>query len=352
MICQPPVDSVIWCAFSPTTSIVEGSIRSQSFARPKLDTRYSTKTTRPRPDPFPSFSICFNRMPSSTKSILRVLDGGRSPEAPVTSSAPKLRSGRTYWRCLLWMEWQTHAKLLLFFLLFWLAMVWLLPLVAHPLWILAIGPAFAIFAGPAFGGADVLDGCEEWTFTFPPTRSERFAGRWLLGGSFLLLLSGINILALEGNLSDILLRVFVSSGLPAVQPTEPLLLYGLVFAAPFTVFAIGFTGSALATSRTLVLTSWVWGVLGALSLLRGGVLLEEARWSRFNGLISVPLLICVSFALLWVGSRFYARKEAVTSTVPIRIPWSGWALLLGVLLAGVGVALLLAWFTEHFFRLL
>jgi hypothetical protein len=249
------------------------------------------------------------------------------------------------------MEWHAHSAMLLTFLLLWLAVVWLLPLVAHPLWILSLGPLFAIFAGPAFGGSDILDACEEWTFTFPPTRSERFAARWLLGGSFLVLLSGISILALEGNLSDVLLRVFVSSGLPAVQPTEPLLLYGLVFAAPFAVFAIGFCSSALATSRTLVLTSWVWGILGALTVLRGGVLLEEARWERFNGLISVPLLACVSFVLLWITSRFYARKEAVTSTVPLRIPLSGWAVIVGVILAGVATAVLLGWFTEHFFRL-
>lgn len=258
----------------------------------------------------------------------------------------------TLWRRLLWAEWYAHSRLILGFLIFWLLVVWVIPLIAHPLWILTVGPLFAMVAGPAFAGVDILEGCEEGSFSLPSPRHERFLARLAVGGGTLVLLSLMTILALEGNLSDVLLRVFLSSGLPDIQPTQPMLLYGLVIAAPFAIFAFSFAAAALATSRTLVLTSWVWGILSTLTVLRGGVLLEEFRWQRFNGMISVPLLLVASSAILWLAARFYSRKEATTSGTPFHIPPSLWGWLIAIVAAGIGVALLAAWFTRHFFGLL
>jgi len=257
-----------------------------------------------------------------------------------------------WWRALIWGEWFAHSRLLLGFLLGWLAMVWLLPLVAHPLWILGYGLLVAVIAGPAFGGADVIAGCEEFSFSWPVPRRERFVARLIVGGGSLLAVSVMGVLALEGNLSDVLLRVFVTSGLPAVQISQPILLYGLVLVVPFNVFALGFALSALSRSRSVALLSWIWGVLGALIVLRGAVQLEEMRFDRLNGYISVPALAIVSLLVLWVASRFYGRKEAGTDSGGLRMPPGWWVAAMAILGAIAGIALLGFWFANNLSRLL
>ncbi len=253
----------------------------------------------------------------------------------------------------MWGEWFSHNRLLLGTLVGWLAAVWILPLVAHPLWLLGYGLLFAVIAGPAFGGSDVIHGCEEFAFGSPIPRSHRYVSRLMVGGGSLLILSVMDVLALAGNLSDVLLGVFVTSGLPAVEIGQPLVLYGLVLAVPFAVFAIGFSLSAMATSRSLAMTSWLWGIFVALILLRGTFQLEELRSTRISGMISVPAFIGVASAVLWVGYRFYRRKEAVSSTgSTLQMPPSWWIGIAAILAAVGGIALLSSWFVANFSRLL
>lgn len=288
-------------------------------------------------------------MPVTSKPDLHVLAGDdvalTLPAAPAKASAWRL------WRALMWSEWFTHSRLLLFFLLGWLAVVWLLPLVAHPLWVLLVGIVFALVAGPAFGGSDVIHGCEEFCFALPPTRAQRFTARLLVGGSWLLALTVMDVLALDLNFSDVLFRVFLDTGLATVEVRQPEMLYGLVFAAPFAVFALGFSVAALATNRTVALTAWLWGAFGALSVLRLGFLVEEAIWERLNGRLAVPLLSGVALLALFVARRLYARKEA-GSGVPLRIPRSWWITLLAVVLAGLAVAALISWIAANFAKIL
>jgi hypothetical protein len=262
------------------------------------------------------------------------------------------RRKRSVWAGLLWSEWFAHSRLLLMTLLGWLLTVWFLPLLVHPLWVLAYGLCYAAVAGPAFGGADVIHGCEEFSFSLPVTRCQRYWARVLMGGGGLLLVSLMDVLALEGNLSDVLLRVFVTSGLPAVPVNPTWVLYGLVVAVPAAVFALSFSLAALASSRTVAFTAWVWGVLGALVVLRGGVQLEELRFERPNGWFSVPFLTLVTAGSLWLGARRYATKEAGTGGGPLRMPPGWWWALGALVVAGAAVALLIAWFATNFSRLL
>lgn len=256
------------------------------------------------------------------------------------------------WLSLAWAEWFTHSRLLLGFLLGWLLVVWFLPLVAHPLWILGHALLFALVAGPAIGGADVIRGSEEFAFAWPTTRRQRFLSRAGVGMLSQLAFSFMGVLALEGDLTDVLLRVFVSSGQHAVQINQPLLLYGLVVLVPQTVFAFGFTLASLARSRTFAVMSWLWGMLAGLAILRGTLQLEELRFERLNGAISAPVLALVSAAILWVGLRFYSRKEAGTEGGSFRMPPGWWISLAAVALAMIAVTLLGFWLAENFTRLL
>jgi hypothetical protein len=147
-------------------------------------------------------------MPSPTESALNLV-----ADAPPETPAERGWTGWRVWRRLLWSEWFAHARLPLGFILAWIAAVWLLPLVVHPLWILMLGAAYALVAGPSFGGADVVAGCEEFTFALPVPRARRFVARLAVGGGGLLLLTAANVFALNANLADILVRVFLDSGL-------------------------------------------------------------------------------------------------------------------------------------------
>lgn len=255
-------------------------------------------------------------------------------------------------RALLWSEWFAHQRLLVVFAFLWLAAVWLLPLAVNPLWTLAVGSAFALVAGPAFGGADVIHGCEEFAFAGAATRGQRFLSRLIVGGGAVLVFSGISVAAVEGNLSDILLRLVLATGSAPAQVSRPEMMYALVFAVPFAAFAFGFVLAAMAPSRTVAFTSWIWAALGALALLRGGLQLEEIRWDTLNGRIALPLLLLVSGMTLWVGGRFYRRKEAGAGNVPLRVPPSFWGWVAGLVIAALGLVLLVSWFVGNFTRLM
>ena len=289
---------------------------------------------------------------------LRVVD-----ESPVvTTVVPPTQGTESPWRrgwrltrparALLWSEWFVHQRLLLVFAFVWLVAVWLLPLVVNPLWTLAVGAAFALATGPAFGGVDVIHGCEEFAFAGPSTRGRRFLARLVVGAVVVLGFTGLSVIALEGNLSDILLRLVLASGSAPAQVSRPEQLYALVFAVPFTVFALSFSLSAMAPSRTVALTSWLWAALGALALLRGGLQLEEIRSDTLNGRFALPLLLLVSGMTLWVAGRFYRRKEAGSGNVPLRVPPSFWGWVAGLVIAALGLVVLVSWFVGNFTRLM
>jgi hypothetical protein len=244
-------------------------------------------------------------------------------------------------RGLLWAEWFAHSKLLLIFLGLWLVAVWVLPLFAHPGWILVMGGFYALLAGPAYGGGDVLEGCEEFSFALPATRSERYLARVIVGGGTLLLLTAINLLALGLDVPDILARLYIDTGI--LQP-KPLLktglLYGLVLALPLAVFALSFVLSAATRSRAMVLSAWFWGVLGALVLLQLGFWYEELVWDSLTGFFSCPLLLGAAGVALWSGLRVYQRKEIGPPSIPITLPGRWWLWMI-LFLLGVCIALAL-----------
>ena len=258
------------------------------------------------------------------------------------------------WRLTAWWAWTeglAHGRLLLGFLVGWLAVVWFLPLVAHPLWILGHGVVYAMVAGLSMGGADVIRGCEEYAFAGPLTRGQRYGGRLVLGVGTVLGFTGMSVVALAGNLSDVLLRVFVSSAPTAMELEHSLTWNGLVWVVPVAVFAIGFVSSSLARTRVHALQGWLWGILGTLACLRGTLALEELRFGRLNGWFAVPGLLAVAVMVLSAGGVLYRRKEAVTDGGPLRVPPGWWAGLLAMALAIAAVGVLGLWFARNFTRI-
>ena len=245
------------------------------------------------------------------------------------------------WKGLLWSEWYAHSQVLLIFLAVWLLAVWTLPLFAHPGWILILGGLYALMAGPMYGGADVLEGCEEFTFALPPTRAERYFSRLIVGSGTLLLLCMMNVVALGLDLPQILARLYVQTGIIKPVPVmKPGLLYGLIVALPVTVFAIAFTISSVTHSRILILLSWFWAGVAALAALQIGFWYENLVWDTLNGFFACPLLIAVSLVVLGYGCHSFRQKEVGKPTIPITLPghWWIWTILFAI---GMGLALAL-----------
>jgi len=269
---------------------------------------------------------------------------------PDVSHPSTWRRAWSVWAGLIWGEWFAHSRLLLGVAVLWLMAVWFLPFVAHPSWILALSGLFGVVGGPAFGGSDVMGGCEEYTFSQPATRRQRFDARLLVAVGCLLVLTALNVLTLQNNLTDLVLSFFVSTGIAVVELRRPEFLYGVVLVLPLAALAVGFCVAALATTRAVAYTAWVWGALGALTGLRAGLSLEDYLWERLNGRVTVPLLLAIAVITIAITRRLYGDKESGRTSSPLRLPLSGWAALGAAALAGLGVALLLTWFVANFAR--
>jgi hypothetical protein len=253
----------------------------------------------------------------------------------------KLQPCKSALRGLLFAEWLAHSRLVLVFLGLWLAAVWVLPLFANPGWILTLGVIYALLAGPVYGGADVLESCEEFSFSLPATRFERYFARIIIGAGTFLALTAINLLALGLDLSHVLARLYIDTGI--IKPTpvlKPGLLYGLVAALPFAVFSFSFTIAAITHSRLLILTAWFWASLAALLVLQLGFWYEDLAWESLTGAFSFPLLIVAGTAVLWAGLRAYQRKEIGPSSTPLTLPGRWWLWII-LFVAGLCVALIL-----------
>ncbi|MBX3731624.1 MAG: hypothetical protein KF791_03415 [Verrucomicrobiae bacterium] len=289
-------------------------------------------------------------MVSATKSRLHLVEAPTPAPPELRDRTLPLRRTLRCWGGLLWGEWFAHSRLILAVSLLWLAAVWFLPVVAHPSWILALGGLFGVVGGPAFGGSDVMGGCEEFTFSQPATRRQRFDARLLVAVGCLGILTALNVLTLQNNLTDLVLSFFVSTGIAVVELRRPEFLYWVVLALPLAALAVGFSVASLATTRAVAYTAWVWGALGSLTGLRAGLSLEDYVWERLNGRITIPLLLAIAGITLGMARRLYGEKEAGRTSSPLRLPLSGWAALGAAALAGLGVALLLTWFVANFAR--
>lgn len=242
---------------------------------------------------------------------------------------------------LFWCEWFAHSRLLLSFLILWLACVWTLPLFTHSGWILLVAAAFALVAGPVYGGGDTIEGCEEFSFSLPATRSERYLARLVVGGGGLLLLTLLDILALGLDLPQFVSRLYLDTGLLKQAPIlKPRLLYGLVLAFPFAVFSFAFALAAVSRSRMLVLTAWFWSLLMAMAAMHLAFVYEERLWGEMNGFCSAPVLMILGLSALWGGYRAYVLKEIGHHHRPLTLPPRFW-LWLFVLGCGLALAFLL-----------
>ncbi len=254
---------------------------------------------------------------------------------------------------LLWSEWFAHSKMLLVFLVLWLLGVWMIPFIAHPGWILVIGLGYALLAGPAYGGTDAIEGCEEFTLSLPATRIERYLARMVLGLGTLMMFVGLDFVVLGLDWTATVHRVFINAGIVEASPDlKPGLLYGLAIGLPFFIFAFSYSLACVARVRFLILTSWFWSALLALGVLYGGLKYEEVMWQEPSGYFCTSLFFVGGFASLWTGFRLYQKKEIGHYGSPITLPQWWWAWLLSIVVGVAIAAVLLSLILQRFPSLL
>jgi hypothetical protein len=278
-------------------------------------------------------------VPSSNDRIESSTNCAAAEKSPEDSSASSRQW--TVIKGLLWSEWFAHSKMLLVFLVLWLLGAWMIPFVAHPGWILAIGLGYALLAGPAYGGTDAIEGCEEFTLSLPATRSERYLARMSLGIGTLATFVGLDFIVLGLDWTATIHRVFINAGIMEASPDlKPGLLYGLAIGLPFFIFSFSYSLSSVARNRFLILSSWIWSVLLALCVLYGGLKYEEIMWQEPTGYFCTSLFFIGGIASLWSGFRLYQQKEVGHYGSPITLPQWWWAWLLSILI-GVAIAAVL-----------
>lgn len=214
---------------------------------------------------------------------------------------------------LLWREWLLHHVTLAWIFSAWLFGVWVFPI--HPAaFLLPFGILSALLIAPSLGGSDAAEGSEEFSFSLPPTRSQRYLARLAFGGGILGSLLLLGVAAGVFDLPQKLWGLIFESGFTRpFSPIEHSFLYVLSVAAPLAVFSECFVAGA--SSRTPESTRLVWlrglfigGLLAAASFFMEGIVWKGS----VTGYIACPVFALWSVARIAHGYAEFRSKEGVS----------------------------------------
>ena len=227
-------------------------------------------------------------------------------------ATPAAAPGVDIVRGLLWREWLTHRNLIVGFVAAWLVLLWVLLVFCHLGFILAFGIILAVFAGTRIGGIDAAEGSEEFSFSLPPTRSQRYLVRMALGLAPVFVLTLVGVLAVRYSLPQALWGLVVETGFTEPFPAKgPAFLYVLAVVLPLGAFAFTFAIASSASRWGLVTGSPPLGVLVSGVVTGLGFLAEELLWREVNGYVVCPALAALAAMALLGGYLHYVRKEGV-----------------------------------------
>lgn len=269
-------------------------------------------------------------------------------------------------RGMLLRDWMVHRAWMAPLMAAWVLCTWVLMVFFSPGLMMLFGVVWAWVAAVSLGGSDIAEGCEEFTFSLPPTRRQRFLVRLALGGLPLLAMLVVGFTAVAFDLPQTLWGLFVETGFTepfdAGRSASP---YATWTAAILYAYITGFAAAAGARSGSVSRIAGTLGVLGGLllinllsqlSLLPGrflGALINSGPIRFFNGVepgsnecaaigsaLTVAVAVVLGAAGLGISLWRYGLKEGISRPTPVEMGMPRW---LRNLFAG-GVVLFLAVF--------
>jgi hypothetical protein len=230
-----------------------------------------------------------------------------------TISSAGRTGGTNIFGGLMWRHWLAGRWAIMGALAVLLTGGWALMLFHHPGWIIGAGSIFAMIAGVIFGGLDAADGSEEFAFSLPPTRSQRYLSGIIIGGGGVLAFCLIGTLSIALDLPQFAWALVVDSGFTTpFGPWPRTYLYFLAVVIPLLVFACTHICASLSQTRGAVWFSWLPALIVAGLAVLLGCMAEDELWGEPNGYICVPSMLAIATMLLLFGHTRYVRKEGVS----------------------------------------
>jgi hypothetical protein len=223
-------------------------------------------------------------------------------------------STATVLKMLLWREWFEHKSWLQMFLSFWVILLIVVPIIAHPVFILILSIVFSMAASLLLGGSDATDNRQEFMFTLPSTRAELFYLRFGLGMIALLLFIIISHIALKWGWSQAFWGLFVETVL--TEPYRYVVDYRIVlysFVIPISTYLVTFSCKSMANTPTQAHGYVLPAILVAGLLIGGGFYSEYYFLSKITGVISSVFILVIAVFLHVLGFYAYCGKEAITA---------------------------------------
>ncbi len=207
-----------------------------------------------------------------------------------------------------------HKGLLLGWACSWALLFPLLQLFRDPWGLAVTGGFFALFAGPALGAAEVMEGSEEFFLTLPLPKRTFFATRYLLGLLSLFLLLGAGLALFQWNLPQKAWSLVVETGFTEPYPPPRAISLAGALVIPFSLYTFIFVAGSLFKTPNSARNALLAGTLPAAALAGGGFYVEYLVFAtrdgwRPTGWLSLILLGVFPLPLLAAGWIAYGRKE-------------------------------------------
>lgn len=241
-------------------------------------------------------------------------------------------------------EWWAHRDRLLGFIAAWLVCQFLILAFFHPGFLLAFGVIFAFAIAPVFGGLDVTEGSEEFSFSLPPTRGELYLVRFFTAGGLLALLLLAGLAAIRFDVPQKLWGLVVETGF-----TEPFPLpkernwTAITLVVPLALFALTFLAASAGRTRNAVGGAWLFAILAGGILAGTGQAAEWLLLQQSTGRFALAALGAGGVAAALLGYGIFTWKEGVSRPQETEHRGSvlGWAIaIFAVLLVAMAVLFL------------
>ena len=204
---------------------------------------------------------------------------------------------------------RTHKGLLQGWIFSWILLFPLLQIFRDPWGLAFAGGIFALLAGQALGGGEVIEGSEEFFLSLPLPKKTLFWIKYLTGFLPLSILLLLGLACFQWNLPQKIWSIFVETGFTEPYPRPKAIEIFGALAIPFSLYTLVFVSGALLKTPSHARNALAVGLVTAGVLALGGAFMEylgNGYGTGWGALISLGFPIP---AILIIGSRAYARKE-------------------------------------------